>query len=131
GQNGTAVSFDYRAWDRSSGTEGSKVDASNATSSSPFSGASDTASLTVTSVNDAPVLTDGDTTLPSITEDQTTDAGTLVSDLLAGKVTDVDAGAQSGIAVTGLSAGNGTWEFSQDGGTTWTTVSGASSSTAL
>jgi hypothetical protein len=60
GANGTVASITYRAWDQSgatSGQQGSKVDASSFGGTSPFSSATDTASITVTPVNDAPVLT--------------------------------------------------------------------------
>ena len=48
----------------------------------------------------------------TITEDETVNAGDLVSTLIAGQVTDVDAGALQGIAVTGLSSSTGTWQYS-------------------
>ena len=53
---------------------------------------SGTRNITVTSVNDAPVLS-GANDFTTITEDQTTNTGDLVSTLIAGKVTDVDTGA--------------------------------------
>ena len=35
-------------------------------------------------------------------------------------ITDVDAGAVEGIAITSLASGNGTWQFSTNGGGLWT-----------
>ncbi|MET0333980.1 MAG: hypothetical protein ABW190_06890, partial [Rhizobacter sp.] len=131
GQNGATPSFDYRAWDGSTGTAGSKVSAASTGNATAFSNASDTASLVVASVNDAPVLADGDVTLTTVTEDDTTNAGTLISTLLGSTVTDVDSGSLQGIAVTGLANGNGHWEYSLDAGTTWTTVATASATNAL
>jgi hypothetical protein len=131
GENGTAPTFDYRAWDRSSGSEGTKVDASLTGNAAEFSTTSDTASLAVASVNDAPVLVAGNTTLSDITEDDTANAGYLLSTLLAGKISDVDAGASQGIAITGLSSGNGTWQYSIDGGATWTTATASASASLL
>ena len=55
--NATSASFGYRAWDQTSGAAGSKVDSSTNGGSSAFSTATDTASIAVTAVNDAPVLT--------------------------------------------------------------------------
>ncbi len=47
----------FRAWDESTGTAGTKVDTSTNGGSSAFSIATDTASVTVNAVNDAPVIT--------------------------------------------------------------------------
>jgi len=79
----------------------------------------DTFVLTVNAVNDAPVLS-GSNDLASIDEDPVTNNGTLVSDLIAGKVSDADSGVQSGIAVTGVVDSNGSWQYSTNGGTSWT-----------
>lgn len=51
--------------------------------------------------NSAPVLS-GANALTAINEDQFTNSGTLVSALLAGRITDVDSGALAGIAVTAV-----------------------------
>ena len=45
-------------------------------------------------VNDAPVLS-GTNNLNAINEDDVTNSGTLVSDLISGYVTDVDSGASN------------------------------------
>ena len=119
GENATTASFTYRAWDGAGATAGSGVDASTTGNASHFSSASDEASITVTAVNDAPVLTAGDSTLTAITEDDTSNAGQLIS-ALRGTTTDVDTGAVKGVAITGLTSGNGTWQYSTDGGATWT-----------
>ncbi|MCK5663106.1 MAG: hypothetical protein KAI17_06450 [Thiotrichaceae bacterium] len=69
--NGTinnAISF--RAWDQSSGTAGSIIDVSNNGGSTAFSREIETASITISAVNDAPVLdTTVETTLDAMTED--------------------------------------------------------------
>src|SRR5207244_1942701 len=85
---------------------------------------------TVTAVNDAPVLA-GANNFTTITEDQTTNSGDLVSTLISSQVSDVDSGAVNGIAVTSLSSGTGTWQYSTDNGTTWTAVGSVSGSSAL
>ncbi|MDH5515754.1 MAG: cadherin domain-containing protein, partial [Gammaproteobacteria bacterium] len=68
--------------------------------------------------NDAPVLT-GANNLISIDEDPVSNTGTLVSTLIAGQVTDADAGALTGIAVVGVDDTNGSWEYTTDGGSNW------------
>jgi hypothetical protein len=56
--NGTlATAITFRAWDLSSGSNGGTADTSVNGGSTAFSSATDTASLVVTAVNDAPVLT--------------------------------------------------------------------------
>jgi len=131
GENADAASFTYRAWDQTSGAAGSQVDASANGGTTAFSSATDTASISVTAVNDAPVLTPVAPSLPTITEDDTTNPGELVSSLLGGSVSDVDTGAVVGMAVTGLASGNGTWEYSTDGGATWSAVGPVSDTSAL
>jgi hypothetical protein len=68
--------------------------------------------------NDAPVLS-GANNLASIAEDDVGNAGTLVASLIAGHISDADAGALRGIAVIGVDDTNGTWQFSTNGGGTW------------
>src|SRR5207237_2556089 len=97
---------------------------------SAYSSQAATASLTVSSVNDAPVLA-GANNFTTLSEDQTTNSGDSVATLISGQVTDVDAGAVTGIAVTGLSSGSGTWQYSTDNGSTWTAVGSVSDSSAL
>ncbi len=95
-------------------------------------GNTDTRNLTVTAVNDAPVLA---ITAPSITvlEDAGTPSGAvgaLVS-AFTGGVSDVDAGASKGIAITASNETNGTWYYSTNGGTNWLTVGTVSSASSL
>lgn len=74
--------------------------------------------LTVSPVNDAPVLA-GANAPAGIDEDDATSAGTLVSALIAGQVSDADPGALTGIAVTAVDDLNGAWQYSLDGGGAW------------
>ncbi|MBA4192194.1 MAG: hypothetical protein C0467_29835, partial [Planctomycetaceae bacterium] len=69
--------------------------------------------------NAAPTLT-GANNLPTINEDAVANTGSLVSDLIAGKFGDTDAVSGRGIAVTGLTGTHGKWQFSTNGGLTWT-----------
>jgi choice-of-anchor C domain-containing protein len=130
GQNGGTLSITYRAWDQTSGTAGTNANTTTNGGTTAFSSASDTVTVTASSVNDAPVLGyTGMIGLPATNED-TTSSATLVSDiLLSGIRSDVDSSAVSGLAVTSVSA-NGTFQYSTDG-VTWTNFGAVSSSNAL
>ena len=130
GANATTASLTYRAWDGTGATAGGTVDASLTGNATPFSSAYDQASIAVSAVNDAPVLAVGDTTLSTLNEDAVGNTGHLVSSL-RGATTDADAGAATGIAITATNSGNGAWQYSTDGGTTWNTVSGLTGSNGL
>ena len=90
-----------------------------------------TLSWTVSGINDAPVLTASAPTLANITEDETNAAGTTVANLLGSRVTDADARAVQGIAVTGMTSTHGTWQFSTDGGASWSNFAAYSTTSAL
>jgi hypothetical protein len=86
-----------------------------------------TFTFTIGPVNDAPILDPaGSMALTTIGEDiaAAANTGTLVSAIIASaggdRITDADAGALEGIAITAVDDGNGTWQFSIDGGATWT-----------
>ncbi|MDJ0851268.1 MAG: DUF2341 domain-containing protein, partial [Myxococcota bacterium] len=132
GQNGATGSFDFRAWDQTSGTAGTKVDASTTGGTSAFSAASDTASIVVSDVNDAPVLAPLGPSLTPIGENDIGNAGDDVASILGLSVSDVDAVAVEGIAITATNVtGGGAWEFSTDGGGTWTAVGAVADGSAL
>jgi VCBS repeat-containing protein len=76
-----------------------------------------TIEVTITGTNDAPVLTVSNPSLPTITENDTANAGQTVAALLGTSTTDVDNGALQGIAITGATGGHGHWEYSTDGST--------------
>jgi len=86
-------------------------------------------SITVDSENDAPVLA-GANNLTAIDEDNIFNNGTLVSDLIAGHVTDPDPGAVFGIAVTAVSTSNGAWQYTVDNGSNWLSFGAVSASSA-
>jgi CSLREA domain-containing protein len=113
--SGTAA-FNVAATDSGSGT------APNVNQSAPV-----TFTITVNGQNDAPVLDNsGNMSLVAINEDASnaSNPGTLISDVIlsAGgdRISDFDAGALEGIAVTAVDNTNGTWQFSIDNGTNWT-----------
>lgn len=84
--------------------------------------------VTVTNVNEAPVMTAGSVSLGTIAANQTSTAMT-VSSFAGASISDPDAGAMAGIAVT-ASSGTGTWQYSTNG-VTWNSVGTVSSTQAL
>lgn len=93
-------------------------------------GNTDTArvTLTISGVNDAPVLAAVSRSLGSILANATSTAMT-VNSLLGASVSDVDTGALRGIAVTGTT-GTGTWQYSTNG-TTWVNFGSVGLSSSL
>lgn len=135
GQNGETAALSFRAWDGSVGiasTNGvrSTSDTSTNGGSTAFSSGTAQAMLIVSSENDAPVLTPTAPTLTGLTDSDIDNVGQAVSSFL-GSVSDVDNGALTGIAITGLNAGNGTWQYSVNGGASWQNVGVVSLNSAL
>jgi hypothetical protein len=91
----------------------------------------DSFTVTVRQTNTAPTLTAETPTIPSITEDETANSGTTVATIVGGSITDVDAGAVQGIAITAADSGRGVWQFSIDNGATWTNLGEVSEDQAL
>ncbi|WP_077530384.1 DUF4347 domain-containing protein [Vreelandella utahensis] len=86
-----------------------------------------TQDVTVTPVNDAPTLSPDTRHLDTIDEDATGNGGTTVATILGSAGTTGDAeGNTLGVAVTGVTDTDGTWEYSTDGGGTWNSVASAS-----
>jgi len=79
--------------------------------------------------NSAPTLEEGGTPSLEPVSPEGENLGTLVSDLLAGSGGDADGGA-IGIAVVGIDTASGVWEFSLDGGESWTAFSTPSDASA-
>ncbi|TXI59724.1 MAG: DUF4347 domain-containing protein, partial [Limnohabitans sp.] len=86
--------------------------------------------ISVTPINDRPVLTTAGTSLNTVDENATTNAGQTVASFMAA-FTDVDTGTNAanngtgtGIAITATSTGDlgGHWEYSIDNGANWTTI---------
>jgi VCBS repeat-containing protein/CshA-type fibril repeat protein len=134
GSNGGVATVTYKAWDTTSGSAHTYVNPNtNNTQTSAFSIATDTAEITVSSVNDAPVL--ASTALNMVNEYEDFAApvgavGTLVSSLVGG-VSDVDTGAVKGLAITAADASNGSWYFTTDGGTNWNPLGTPSATNAV
>lgn len=139
GSISSAITF--RAWDRTSGSAGALVGTTPNGGSTALSSTTDTASIVVTAVNDAPtLLASASPVFAPIGEDAPTPSGavgTLVSALVdfaspAGQldnVSDPDAGASLGIAIIAADDMDGTWFFSVNG-STWTALNPVTSSTA-
>ena len=74
-------------------------------------------------INNAPLLADTPLSL-TVAEDAPLPVGAVGSLISAftGGITDPDAGAVKGIAITGSDQTNGTWYYTTDGGTTWTAL---------
>ncbi|MCC6573362.1 MAG: hypothetical protein IT462_06170 [Planctomycetes bacterium] len=126
--NGNAT-VSYRGWDQTAGGNGTMMDPG---SSSAFSLASDIATVTVLSSPDAPVLDNsGSPFLTDVAEDDTDPAGDEISSIVGSSITDADAGALEGIAVTGADGANGMWQFSVNGGASWEAVLVVSDDSAL
>ncbi len=137
-----ASAISFRAWDQTSGTAGTLADTTSNGGTTAFSTTTDAASLTITAVNDAPVLDNSQSpTLTAQNEDSGAPSGavgTLVSSLVdfaspAGQVdnvTDVDSGALLGIAVTAADTANGSWYYSTNDGTNWNALGAVASNNA-
>lgn len=103
----------YRAWDQTSGSEGSRVDARNGGGELAYSLVVEPAPITVSSdANRAPVLVVNNLQLwtSDVQEDDTSPAGDTVGALLASGYTDQD-GHLCGIAVWGQDARHGVWQY--------------------
>lgn len=139
GTIGSAITF--RAWDRTSGSNGGMADPGSGGGTSAFSSATDTVSIVVNPINDAPLLDASRSPVFTLVfEDAPPPSGadgtpvTSLADLVGGggldNVSDVDAGAQTGIAITGANAAGGTWFYTTDNGNTWLPLGNPSASNA-
>ncbi len=133
-QNATTGDITFRAWDQTgstNGAQGTKVDVSTNGGSTPFSSASEVASITVTAVNDAPTIANGTVvSLPATNEDAPSASTSIGSVLTSVSWSDVDSGALQGVAITSTT-GNGTWQYSLNGGSNWTSFGAVSTSNSL
>ncbi|MCA9093544.1 MAG: hypothetical protein KDA68_08670, partial [Planctomycetaceae bacterium] len=99
---------------------------------------SDAVTLVGAEANVAPVLdADGSPTLDSILGNVTNanNPGTLISDIIArmgpnGGITDANTNPSFGIAINGAQSTNGVWEYSTDGGTSWSNIGPVSNDAA-
>ncbi|HLZ67437.1 MAG TPA: putative Ig domain-containing protein, partial [Aliidongia sp.] len=134
-----------RGWDRFDGAANGSLSAlpsdgafgtGTNTHASAYSAATQTLQLVADPVNDAPVAS-GSASLPATSEDTANPPGDTVAHLFGGNFNDSTdqqrtadnptgsvANTLAGIAITGnaATAGEGTWQYSTDHGTTWTTI---------
>ena len=131
------VTLQFAAWDQSRGVSGGRFNIAQRGESTPFSLVDEVAGLTV---NTAPVLnTAGAPAFDSVQAGAaaSTIRGNGVVDLLArlspgGSVTDADAGALRGIAVSSLTGTtSGVWQYSLNGGALWQNFGIVSTTSAL
>jgi hypothetical protein len=130
-QNGNA-SLTLRAWDQTSGVNGGTANATTNGGITAFSSATATATVTINAINDAPVLSSA-TGNPLTPVSNLVYPGTPVASLIYGLVSDVDAGAVKGIAITGIAGagGGGNWEYTIDNGGTWSAIVAAPTAALL
>ena len=115
GNNGESATFTYRAWDQTSGTASINrapgyADSAANGGTTAYSSLAGSVQCFVTSVNDAPVLSDTALSI-TIAEDSGVPSGvvgSLVSSF-TGSISDVDSGSVKGIAITASVETNGTW----------------------
>lgn len=93
--------------------------------------ASATISITVNSVNDAPILYPSAPQLVPAQQGATDPPGTLINDFLSGRVTDADGSLMRGIAITFVTGTtSGKWQFKYDA-LSWTNLPAVSQAAAL
>lgn len=118
------TSFDYHAWDQTTGAFGKYVDFSSPGStggSTAFSQQSDTIYAKILAVNDRPVLDKAwPPTVTTIAPTNTDPPGNMVASFMGSAITDSDAGDPYGIAVVGASNIGGKWQFRLNGTGSWT-----------
>lgn len=103
----------------------------HASDSSLGGGVSTGYQLSLTNVNDAPVLNNAlDPRLSTIWENTTSPASTLVQSFASSGIADQDVGALQGIAVTAASNMHGIWEYTLNGGQSWLAMGQPSASAA-
>lgn len=125
------VAILYRAWDRTAGTEGARINAQIAGGETSLSVGIEPVPLTVLAAsNRAPTLTSPTQLfLPQVRENDPDPTGEFVGNLIQSVATDPE-GTPCGIAVYALTVNFGTWEYSLDLGTTWLPASPVSTSAA-
>jgi hypothetical protein len=112
--------------DTSAGSGGTLSTTGTVINAAPVLGAGN---IVLSGLNHAPVLS-GANDLAAINEDDAANNGTLVATILSGFASDLDAAAQTGIAVTAVDNASGQWQYSTDGGTNWTSLGTPSEATA-
>ena len=119
-----STTFSFKAWDLTDEIlDGKIVDTTSTSTTDAYSSAHVTITVAIDMVNDSPFFTGPMTfNLTNIVEDDRLSEGDEVRDLVVG-VADVDIQDRLfGIAVVRADEENGVWEFSLDGGASWTAM---------
>lgn len=124
GFTGTVTNgLEFRAWDRSSGTNDRTASLAIYGGGTPFSGRSGWIGITIGPFNHTPkLLATESVEMTPVIEGQHHNPGDLVSNLLHQVVADRD-GDACGLAVLEIPEVPGAWQYSLDGGQTWTPMS--------
>ena len=135
--NGNPGILSTRLVDGGALSNGSTVDADPNGNGTIYSDSTFALGTTINAINDAPTLNnsvsnnlipvDEGTAAPS---DRDYQSGTPITELVSG-ISDVDAGASKGIAITAVDTNNGSLVYTIDDGSTWNTVGSVSNSNAL
>jgi|GEM_PF-2529161 hypothetical protein len=123
GFTGTPESATFRAWDQTNGTNSNRVD------TTANGGATSVSALDVNILNFAPVLAPG--TVPATKNQVDPIDGLLVSDFAATAITDANITNLKGLAITDAPSTDGVWQYSINGGTSWTNIGAVSPTNAL
>ncbi len=120
--NGNATAaFTFRAWDQTSGADGSTADTTTNGGTTAFSTTTDGVALLVQAVNDAPVKNGTTAILPSVVEDTLDPSAHPVANLFGSVFRDLDGTtiASGGVAINSNQAtpDQGTWQFQIGNGT--------------
>lgn len=122
------ASFEFQAWDQTRGAFAQFANPSLLGQSGgvgAFSTGVGRASITVTPVNDAPILNITPSPIfNAINPGDTNPIGTTVATLLGTALTDPDANSLQGIAVTRAVSTRGVWQFRVAGETSFTNITG-------
>lgn len=140
GHNSDSASFNYAAWDQTSGVALGRGDTSSNGGTTAFSSNHDTTDITVTAVNDAPVVATN-SAITVFTDGNTLTAGGETVSTLLGANSDTDrtdvisgshssAAGENGIAVQWASSDNGVWQY-KDAGNNWVNFGAVTYSNAL
>jgi hypothetical protein len=132
--NGLTGLFIYHAWDQSSGSAGDLADASVNGGATAFSFGTSGSALSVSPVNDAPLLADSGLEFTVLENSGApvdgTAVGVPVSDF-TGAITDADGAVARGIAIIYSNEADGTWYYTTNGGDNWLAIGTVSDASSL
>jgi hypothetical protein len=125
-----STSIQYVAWS-GYGYDSGETAAITTGAGTAFSSGAATTVITVTPVNDAPTMSEGIYVLPDLST-LTTDTGVSTSTVLSSfTITDADISSGFGIAIVTTDVSLGSWEFSENNGSTWTVLDSVSAASAV